>query len=73
MKLFFLIVMLFSDGQLVEQHVGVGTNEADCQATRDNIKARAAAKDIDIWAECFEVKHQPKKAAPPKPTTGSDS
>ena len=37
------------------------------------IIAQAKVQNVDAFVECFEVKHQPKKAPPPPPTKGSDS
>jgi hypothetical protein len=73
MKIFFLIVVMFMDGKILDYNVGFGGDEAKCQSVKAEIAEAAKAKGADVWAECFEVKHQPKKAAAPKPESGSDS
>jgi hypothetical protein len=72
-KLFFLMVILFSDGEMQKHLVFFGDDLTECRAAKERLLAEGKARDADVWADCFEVKHQPKKAAPPAPEKGSNS
>lgn len=68
----FLLVLIFRSGVLVDYNVFFGTSEAECREAKDLALATPVRPPLALWGECFEIKRDVKPQVHPKGVPGTE-